>query len=286
MKRGDMVTVEGLKFGYRRKKVFSSLDFKLPAGCVCGLLGENGAGKTTLLNLLAGLLFPEAGSCKIGGFVPSARDVGFLSRTYMVGDEVPSICATGSGYVKDYAPFYRKFGHESMACAMKEFKLDPSERLDRMSYGSKKKFFLAFALATNAEILLFDEPTNGLDINSKGVFRKLLTECVDAGRVIVISTHQVRELENIIDPVMIIADGEVLLNQSLDSIRERLSFAITPEAPADALHCERTPEGWVSVMDGAHDGGSCRPVDVQLELLFSAVLKNPSRIKSSFAKGA
>src|SRR6185437_6980849 len=107
------------------------------------------------------------------------------------------------------------------------FELHTDGRLDQMSYGQRKKALICFALATNAEVLLLDEPTNGLDIVSKGQFRKVMAGAVDDDKCIVISTHQIKDVENLIDRVTIIDEGKILFDQNIDTIAERLFFTLS-----------------------------------------------------------
>jgi len=278
-----MIEMVDVDFGYRKKTVFSGLNLRLSPGSVCGLLGENGVGKTTLLYLLAGLLQPDGGQCRVVGMTPAARLPEFLEQLYFLGEEIPAPDWTGTEYVRRRAEFYPRFDGDFFQRAVTDFRLDPGQNLKRMSYGTRKKFFLAFAFAANTAVLLLDEPTNGLDIPSKSAFRKLVAEVVGEDKVMVISTHQVRDLENIIDPVVILADKELVLNRTMAELQQKLLFSLEPDEPAAALYAEKVPGGWAVVSDRVSAAGTGPAAEVQLELLFNAVMRHPDRIRALWA---
>ena len=172
-----MIKIENLSFSYRKKNLFPGLNILIKPGCVCGLLGKNGAGKSTLLQLMAGLLFPESGKCSVGKHIPRERKPEFLEELCFVGEEILSPCMKPDEYLKRNAPFYPKFSADSMRRNLEKFEVSTDKKLNEMSYGERKKFFLSFAFAKNCMFLLMDEPTNGLDIPSKSVFRKMVAEC-------------------------------------------------------------------------------------------------------------
>lgn len=211
-----MIEINNLYFKYKSaKELFTDLNLQLKAGSVYGLLGKNGAGKTTLLKLIAGMLFPESGICRVLGFTPQHRLPQFLQEIYFIPEEfyVPPI--TAKTYVNLYAPFYTNFDNKIFQDAMNEFDLPTNKELTTLSYGQKKKFLVVFGLAANCKLLLLDEPTNGLDIPSKSQFRKLLASTLTEDKAFIIATHQVRDLETLIDTVVILDDGRVIFNQPI-----------------------------------------------------------------------
>ncbi len=277
-----MIKLEELSFSYRKSQVLSGLNLQLEPGAVCGLLGENGAGKTTLLHLIAGLLSPDGGSCEINGMKSQERRIGFLQQLYFVSEEILNPKQMPTTYLKQHVPFYPNFNTRLFQRAVDEFNIDLNMSLNRMSFGTRKKFFLSFAFAASTSVLLMDEPTNGLDIPSKSIFRKLVAETIDDSRIIIISTHQVRDLENIIDPIVILSSHGVLLNAGTCDIEEKLHFAFTKKEIEDSLYVEKVPGGRLVVTDRKLDCDECKLTDVQLELLFNAVVKNPKRVQALF----
>jgi ABC-2 type transport system ATP-binding protein len=267
-----MVNLKEVRFGYRRKPpLFDGLDVSLEPGSIYGLLGRNGAGKTTMLKLVCGLLFPHGGSVSVLGADPAERAPATQMELLLVPEEFVTPALTAVQYEQIYGAFYPRFDASEFRAHLQEFEVEPDENLSQMSYGQKKKVLLAFGLAAHTRVLLLDEPTNGLDIPSKGQFRRLLAGSEDEQRVTIISTHQVRDMENLIDPVIILENGKVVFQQSMDEITSRIRVQVGAEQPADAIYSERALGGFASILPNL-DG---RDSHVDLELLFNAVTSNP-----------
>ena len=218
-----MIEINKLSFGYKNlPRLFADLNLQFAAGSICGLLGKNGVGKTTLLKIIAGLLFPNYGDCHVLGHKPQQRLPQFLQEIYFIPEEFYVPAVTGDTYVHLYAPFYKNFDNKILHNALNEFDLPSNKKLTTLSYGQKKKFLVAFALATNCKLLLLDEPTNGLDIPSKSQFRKLLAAMLTTDKSFIIATHQVRDLESLIDTVVILDEGRIVFNQPIYESTENL----------------------------------------------------------------
>ena len=277
-----MIEINSLSFGYnRRKLLYKDLSLALPPGHIYGLLGKNGAGKSTLLKNLIGLLFPTSGSISINGFVPKKRLPSFLQTIYFIPEEVYVPALTIEGYRNLFAPFYPTFDSEKFAHYLDELNIKNKGKLNTFSFGQQKKFVIAFALACNTQVLLLDEPTNGLDIPSKTQFRKLIASVMNEERTIFISTHQIRDLENLIDQVIIVDNGRLLLNASVEKITEKLCFKTVKELPDDVnlFFSEESLRG-ISVVYENKDGEDTR---VELEQLFNAVTENPAMAMKLFS---
>jgi ABC-2 type transport system ATP-binding protein len=276
-----MIAIQDLSFNYkRREKLFSALNLNLSPGNIYGLLGKNGVGKTTMLKIISGLLFPQKGSCKVMGYESRERSPEFLKEIYFLPEEfyVPDI--TAKQYVHVHAPFYPKFDSKAFPMHLDEFGIPQNRRLSTLSYGQKKKFLLAFGLASGSSLLLMDEPTNGLDIPSKSQFRKLLASSISDERTFIVSTHQVRDMENLIDPVIILDEGKIVFNQSMENISGRLKMELQPGEPQDGniLFSERVPGGY-SVVTENNEAEDSR---IDLEILFNAVISNREKVNSIF----
>lgn len=277
-----MITIKDLGFTYgdKSKFVLRNINMKLEEGRIYGLLGENGVGKTTLLTLLCGLKKPQTGSIDIDGHNPFDREPSFLSDQYYLSDEVAPMNMKAIDYARNYGRFWENFDMDKFMEIMQILETDPQQKMTAMSFGQLKKTYISFALACNTKFLFMDEPTNGLDIPSKAQFRKAVTRYTREDSTLVISTHQVRDLENIIDPIIILDRQEVLINATLQEITEKLYFDYTSEKREDALYCEMIPGGSIQVCP--NNTGEESKIDI--EALFNTVLKHKEYIRTTFNK--
>ena len=275
-----MITIKDLGFRYGAVPVLKNITMTLEEGRIYGLLGENGVGKTTLLTLLCGLKSVDTGSIDTDGHKPYDREPSFLSDQYYLSDEVPALNMSALDYAKNYGKFWENFDMEKFVEIMGVFEIDPSKKMTKMSFGQLKKTYISFALACNTKYLYMDEPTNGLDIPSKAQFRKAVTKYTREDSVVLISTHQVRDLENIIDPIIILDRQDVLLNATVEEISEKLYFDYTSEKIENALYCEMIPGGSIQVALNATGAES----KVNLEALFNTVHLHKELIKGIFSK--
>ncbi|MGC4103738.1 ABC transporter ATP-binding protein [Ferruginibacter sp.] len=275
-----MVSIQNVSFAYRKKPVFNGLNLNFQAGHVYGLLGKNGTGKSSLLRNIAGLLFPQKGTISVNGFTPADRLPDFLQDVFMVPEEfyLPDIPV--AGFIKSYVPFYPCFNNDKFRDYMSVFEIPSDSTLQNMSYGQKKKVLISFALASNAKLLLMDEPTNGLDIMSKSQLRKILAQALDEERCIIISTHQVKDLENLIDRITVIDDGKILFDQNVDDISQKLSFRFANNESdlATALYKESSLAGNVIVTPNIEG----EETKLDLELLYKAIVTNSGNITKLF----
>ena len=265
----SMITLNDLSFSYPKMAVplFSHLDLEVPTGTICGMLGPNGSGKSTLLKIIAGLIFADQGNCQVLANDPVKRHPDFLADVFLLPEEMFVPALSADQYEHRFAPFYPKYDAAVFAVLMQEFNLPRDKKLNTFSQGQKKKFLLAFGIATNTRLLIMDEPSNGLDIPGKSQFRKVLVRHFDENRTFIISTHQVHDLEGLVDSVMIISEGRILLNQSLDDVAAKISISREMTAPDDALYFEESLEG-IEVIRENRDGMESR---IDLGLLFGFV---------------
>lgn len=275
-----MITIDNLGFSYGENIVLKDITMRLEDGRIYGLLGENGVGKTTLLTLLSGLKKPKAGKIEIDNSTPFERKPSFLSEIFYLSDEVAESNMTALDYAGNYGKFWENFSIERFLEIMNLFETEPKQKMNRMSFGQLKKTHIAFALACNTKYLFMDEPTNGLDIPSKAQFRKAIMKYTREDSTVLISTHQVRDLENVIDPIIILDRQQVLLNASLQEISEKLYFDYSTEVRPGALYCEMIPGGNIQVMINT-DGEDSK---VNIEALFNTVHKHKELIQNIFTK--
>lgn len=270
-------------FGSDKKKeeadyVLKNIDMTLEEGKIYGLLGENGVGKTTLLTLLCGLKAPQLGTINVDGHNPYDREPSLLSDQYYLCDEVAAVNMKAADYASNFGKFWERFELERFMEVMNLFEVDPQQKMNTMSAGQLKKTYISFALACNTKYLMMDEPTNGLDIPSKAQFRKAVMKYTREDATLIISTHQVRDLENIIDPIIILDRQEVLLNASVEEITRKLYFNYDNQDCKDALYSETVPGGSIQVIVNTTEEDS----KLNIEALFNTVHKHKELIKEMF----
>ena len=273
-----MIQIKDLGFSYGNTPVLKNITMNLEEGRIYGLLGENGVGKTTLLTLISGLKKPQTGTIETDGHIPYDRKPSFLSDQYYVSDEVAPVNMKAIDYAKNYGHFWERFEIEKFEEIMQVFENDASKKMSDMSFGQLKKTYISFALACNTKYLFMDEPTNGLDIPSKAQFRKAVMKYTREDSTLLISTHQVRDLENIIDPIIILDRQDVLLNASIEEISKKLFFDYSSEKKDGMLYSEMIPGACVQVSINATGEES----KVSLEALFNTVHIHKELIKGLF----
>lgn len=279
-----MLKVNNVTFSYSRRKwpVLRELSLEVKPGGIYGLLGKNGVGKSTLLYTMAGLLTPQAGDVRLNGVEVRRRLPSTLSEIFMMPEEVQLPAMKLSEYIKLNSPFYPRFSQEDMDNHLAALGISGDVNLGELSMGQKKKVFMSFALACNTSVLLMDEPTNGLDIPGKESFRRFIAGSMTDGRAIVISTHQVHDVERLLDHVIIMDDSKVVFDHSMMEIGERLKFCVTdsPEVIKGSLYAKPSIGGMTIVT--LNDDGSETEVDI--EMLFSLATSNPGLLEYAFRK--
>ncbi len=270
-----MIQINNLNFSYSKKReLYKGLNFTSKDGSIIGLLGKNGAGKSTLLKIMAGLLKPLSGDINILNHVPYKRNPNYLQQVFFVNEELNIPSVTIQCYTSSLSPFYPNFDKNKLDQLLNQFELDKKSNLGKLSYGQKKKFIIAFALSTNCKLLIMDEPTNGLDIPSKAQFRKVLAGSLTEEQTVIISTHQVKDVENLIDRIVIVENGQVIFNNNLIEITEQFSFSSSSTIPQDAFYNEVAPGGYKTITPNI---GIDTTIDI--ELLFNAII-NGTKLKT------
>ncbi|MCE6991423.1 ATP-binding cassette domain-containing protein [Dyadobacter sp. CY323] len=277
-----MISFKQVCFGYEKQKaLFENLNLHLSPGRIYGLLGKNGEGKSSLLRNMAGLLFPDKGEISIAGFNPSGREAEFLQDVFFIPEEPYLPSFTVEKFSERFGLLYPKYDRTEFHKGISHFNVSVSDRLDKMSYGQRKKVLIAFALACNTKVILMDEPTNGLDIPVKTQFRKSVLSAIDDEKIIVIATHQVRDLDNLIDSVIILNENKIAIQTDLETVAQHLSF----ETYADI------GDGSDSILYAKPGPGGCKVVTrnifgtdsrIDLEQFFNAVVLSPTKIQHIF----
>lgn len=272
-----MINIQDLGYRYTKTQpVFNKLDLQFLPGRIYGLLGKNGAGKSTLIKNITGMLFPTEGSCEVFGNMPKYRGVDFLQDLFFVPEEyyLPNIQI--QDLVDIYKGFYPSFDALQFDEYVQEFKIDKHRKTGDLSLGQKKKILIGFALSTNTKVLIMDEPTNGLDIPSKITFRNMVKNAFNQDRIVIISSHQVRDLDELIDNIIIMDQGKILLNEDKNHIAKRLKFELfnTQIENTDYIYRERLSHGYATIKKNS--SGQLNYVDI--EVLFNAILADDQKI--------
>ena len=278
-----MIQLQNISFRYAGAEapVFSQFDLRLHEGRIYGLLGPNGSGKSTLLYIMMGLLHVQEGRVEVDGRDAHRRERSLLSDLYIVPDEFELPSMTLAKYVDTYRPFYPHFSHEVLCQCLREFDLPESLHTSRLSMGQKKKVLMAFALACGTRYLLMDEPTNGLDIQSKHQFRRVVASNMTDDRTIIIATHQVHDVEQLLDHVLILGShndtSEILCDATVSHLTRKFAFTVAPAPVEEALYTERTAQGYTCITP-CHADDEETPIN--LELLYAAVQGGKLKLKS------
>lgn len=276
-----MVSLQHLHFSYNKAvPILRDVNLELSPGRIYGLLGKNGAGKSSLMYNICGLLFPASGSCTVLGHTPSRREPAFLQQVCLLPEDFELPDMQINNYLRLYAPFYPAFSRASFEEYLKAFGMEGNEHLRALSHGQQKKVLISFALATNARLILMDEPTNGLDIPSKRQFRKVIAGSLQEGQCIIISTHQVKDLDSLIDEVLILEDHRVILQQPVSSITEKLSFrqVMSLEETEAPIYSEGGLKGYAVVAVNRRAEQS----RMDMEMFFNAVIAEKEKILPLF----
>jgi ABC-2 type transport system ATP-binding protein len=263
-----MIKIDHLDFWYKKgHPVFKDLNLELRPGHIYGLLGKNGSGKSTLLKSIAGLAFPVAGKCLVNGIPSTRRAMSLLEDLYFLAEEIYAPKLTPMQFLRNTAIFYPRFSTTDFYHHLHMLDVDPATAMSSLSFGQQKKVMIAFGLATNTSLLIMDEPTNGLDIPSKVQFRKLIASGLNENRCVIVSTHQVRDLDSLIDTILILDARQIVVNHSVDELTERLGFGVYTDTPSgEVLYEEESVRGKHAIF--RNESGRYSKLD--LELFFNA----------------
>ena len=266
-----MIEANNISFKYAGQKdlVFDDFSLRLEENNIYGLLGKNGTGKSTLLYLIAGLLRAKKGTVSFDGVETYKRMPETLQEIFIVPEEFDLPSMSLEQYVKINEPFYPRFSREVLEACLKDFELTTDIKLNALSMGQKKKVFMSFALAANTKLLLMDEPTNGLDIPSKSQVRKVVAQYMTEERTLIISTHQVHDVESLLDHILILSQQKLLLDAPVSEVMEKFTFEYrTPDQMDDVLYAEPSLQGNAVIAPRKENSAETQ---VNLELLFNAV---------------
>ncbi|MBS1521775.1 MAG: ABC transporter ATP-binding protein [Bacteroidetes bacterium] len=278
-----MIQIKNLDFWYKKgKPVFKNLSLSLNPGHIYGLLGKNGAGKSTLLKSISGLAFPVSGKCLVNGMDSNRRMVSMLEDMFFIPEDIYAPALTPGQFARNTAGFYPKFSLTDFYANLKILDVDPELAMSSQSYGQQKKVIIAFGLATNTSVLIMDEPTNGLDIPSKVQFRKLIASMLNAERCVIISTHQVRDLDSLIDIILILDNHQIVVNSPVEEVTDKLIFGLFDTTSGmKVLYEEETMRGKHAIIHNTT--GKYSKMD--LELLFNGVTNGNMQLVETLKTG-
>ena len=271
-----MINIKKLSFNYGNSPLFNNLDLSLASNKIYGLLGKNGAGKTTLLKIIAGLLSTKNGECVVLDEDTRNRSPLILQEIYFIPETFSLPDMTIEQYQELYSPFYKNFNANLFSVKLEEFEIKKDSNLQKISFGQKKKFLLAFGLSTSCKIFIFDEPTNALDIPSQRIVRKNIKELKQSERIVIISTHYVKEMEDIFDNIIILDNGEIILEKNINLILEKISFKTlqTLDNIPNIVYQEKLSTAFSVITQEKSDDSK-----IDIELLFNAILNNKNIVK-------
>jgi ABC-2 type transport system ATP-binding protein len=274
-----MINVKNISFKYpgTHNQVFRNFSLNIPSNNIYGLLGKNGTGKSTLLYLISGLLYPQQGNITVDDTPAQARKANVLQDIFVIPEEFDLPNITLDTYVKINRDFYPNFNREILDNCLRDFDLPTSLQLDSLSMGQKKKVYMSIALASGTRYLFMDEPTNGMDIPSKTQFRRAIANNMSEERTIIISTHQVHDVESLLDHIIILDGNRVLCNASTADICDKYVFEYRQPQEMDdtVVYAEPSLQG-NAVM--AHRTADTQESNLNLELLFNAVATSDIKI--------
>lgn len=264
------------------KPVLENLSLTIEPGHVYGLIGRNGAGKTSLMNCITGILTFKRKHQPIylDGVKLNVNNPNDHAKLFYVTDTISSIHILADAFANTLACFYPNFSVESYKEYMEMFRMDRNVFLDELSLGEKKSVFLSYAFASGAPYIIMDEPTNGLDITSRKVFRKLIASYMTPDRAIVISTHHINEISSLLDHILILDKRHLVFDRSVMETGSVLSFIESDDEDLrqQALYSMKSAYGNRMILPNT--GGTDSEIDY--ELLFEAVLENGKAINELF----
>jgi len=233
------IQVTGLKKSFGKVEAVRGLNFSVPAGSICGFLGRNGAGKTTTLKMLQGMIHPDAGHATILGLniADPAQSVQIRQRAAFVTEEKGTLgYLKVSQVIKITKAFYPNWSNEIEAKLLDTFEIPTDRRVSKLSKGGQTKLSLLLALARGAEMLILDEPTEGLDpAATEQLLQSLVVMSAESQTTVFFSSHQLAEVEQIADRVVIIDKGVTVVEDSLDDLKHnyrRVRLVFDATAPA------------------------------------------------------
>ena len=215
-RRTQMIKVNNLSKGYNKEKILKDINLELSGGKIYGLAGSNASGKTTLIKCLTGIYKTDGGEVLFEGKAvydnPKAKEK--IGLIFDIHNFLPLKSVTG--YAKYYAGFYDDFSFDKFNNLIDKFSVPKKSQVDQLSLGQRKKLQIALVMSRSIDYLIMDEPENGLDNESRELLRNILREASDNGMCVVLSSHDLVNIENMCDELILIDNGIIKFNGSVD----------------------------------------------------------------------
>ncbi|WP_347489809.1 ABC transporter ATP-binding protein [Desulfoscipio sp. XC116] len=217
----NVVECSGLTKAFRRTTAVNNLSFTLRPNTITGLIGRNGAGKTTLLKMIAGYLLPDAGSIQVFSENPF-NNIKISANMIFVDESMVLPASMNLGQILESAGrFYAQWDHKLALGLSAHFNLHSGQRHSKLSKGMRSTFNAILGLAARCPLTIFDEPTTGMDAAvRKDFYRALLKDFMQHPRTIILSSHLLNEIKDILDDLLLIKDGEKCLHMPIDELKE------------------------------------------------------------------
>ncbi len=220
----NLIEIKNVSKSYGKKEALSNVNIDIKKGKIYGLLGPNGSGKTTLIKLINDLLKPTSGEILVNGEKPGIESKKIISylpeRTYL------SMNLKVSELLQYFKDFYEDFDIDKAYGLLNDLNINPADRLKTLSKGTKEKVQLILVMSRKADIYILDEPIGGVDPASRDYILRTILSNFNEGSSLIISTHLIADIENILDEVIFINNGKIILNESADSIRDNKNKTI------------------------------------------------------------
>ncbi len=220
----NIVEIKGLNKRYDRKEALRNIDLSIEKGKVVGILGPNGSGKTTLIKLLMGLLHPNTGEIRIDGQSPGVHTKSVIS--YLPDRNPLYSWMSVKDAIQMFQEFYQDFDEKKAEGLLQFMKLDRTMKVSNMSKGMKEKLNLALVLSRRAKVYILDEPIAGVDPVARDQILDAIIDNYKEDSAMIITTHLVRDMENIFDQVVFLGDGEIILSGEAERLREDRNMQI------------------------------------------------------------
>lgn len=219
MSTSSLLRLENVQKNYGKTEALSGVNLDIQPGRIVGLLGPNGSGKTTIIKLINGLLQPTSGQVLINGEKPSPKTkkvVSYLPDTTYLGDnmKIKEVFAM-------FKDFYSDFDEEKANHLLEDLNLDEKSRLKNLSKGNKEKVQLILVMSRKADLYVLDEPIGGVDPAARDYILKTIIQNRSENSSVLISTHLISDIEDILDDVIFIKDGEILLQEDANELRRK-----------------------------------------------------------------